>query len=139
MEYLVLDSEAVSVLAAPRERGTATRHAHAVLAEAERRNSLVRIPSAVLVEVYRGGKRDAGVDRIVNVPSRIVPLDRRIARIAGAMLGKRRLDSCHSVDAVVVATAASLGAAVVLTGDLSDLSRLAADHPNVAVVSLHSL
>jgi len=52
------------------------------------------------------------------------------------MLGKRRLDSCHAIDALVIATAAILGGAVVATGDLDDLSELAVDHPNVSVVGL---
>ena len=134
--YLVLDSEAVSVLANPQERGASARRACALLAAAERRNALVRIPAAVLVEVRRGSRRDAAIDRIAGQPGRLVPVDARIARLAGAMLGKRRLDSCHAIDALVIATAAILGGAVVATGDLDDLSELAVDHPNVSVVGL---
>jgi hypothetical protein len=134
--FVVLDSEAVSALAAPRERAAAARRAHAVLTEAARRNALVRIPSPVLAEVYRGSKRDAGVDRIVGRGNRIVPLDHRIARTAGALLGRDHLDSCHVVDASVVATAVRLGGAVVLTGDADDLESLARDHRNVVVQPL---
>src|SRR5688500_17841105 len=103
--FLVLDSEAVSALSAAGERGVAARHAQAVLAVAARRNALVRIPAAVLAEVYRGGRRDAAVDRIVGRANRVVPLDHRIARVAGGFLGRDGLDSCHAVDASVVATA----------------------------------
>lgn len=134
--FLVLDAEAVSVLAWPEERGVASRRAQAVLAEAERRSALVRIPAAVLTEVYRGSARDAGVDRLVGRGNRVTPLDHRIARLAGALLGRRRLDSRHAVDATVVATAARLGGAVVLTGDPDDLRVLAADHANVAIQAL---
>jgi hypothetical protein len=132
-EFLVLDAEAVSVLAHPRERGVAARRAQAVLAEAERRSALVRIPAAVLAELVRGGRRDAAVDRVVNAEDRVVATDAPIARLAGRMLGKRRLDSCHAIDAFVVATAARLGPSVVLTGDPVDLSALAVDHPHVRV------
>src|SRR4051794_19441888 len=103
-EYVVLDSEAVSALAYPRERGASARRAQAVLVAAERRSALIRVPAAVLVEVYRGGRRDAAIDRVVNVPERVVAIDARVARLAGRMLGRHRLDSRHAVDAVVVAT-----------------------------------
>ncbi len=65
-----------------------------------------------------------------------MPLDHRIARLAGALLGRRRLDSRHAVDATVVATAARLGGAVVLTADPADLRALAAGHANVAISAL---
>jgi hypothetical protein len=66
----------------------------------------------------------------------VVTTGRRIARVAGGLLSRRRLDSCHLVDAVVIATASRLGGAVVLTGDPDDLRDLAADHSNVEVVAL---
>lgn len=134
--FLVLDAEAVSALAWPTESGVAGRRAQAVLAEAHRRSALVRIPAAVLAEVYRGSARDAGIDRLVGRGNRVMPLDHRIARLAGALLGRRRLDSRHAVDATVVATAARLGGAVVLTADPADLRALAAGHANVAISAL---
>jgi predicted nucleic acid-binding protein len=135
-EYVVLDSEAVSTLAHPRERGASARRAQAVLVAAERRSALIRVPAAVLVEVYRGGLRDAAIDRVVNVPERVVVTDARVARLAGRMLGRRKLDSRHAVDAIVVATAAALGASVILTGDPNDLRALAVEHPRVIVLPL---
>jgi predicted nucleic acid-binding protein len=135
-EYVVLDSEAVSTLAHPRERGVSARRAQAVLVAAERRSALIRIPAAVLVEVYRGGPRDAAIDRVVNVPERVVATDARVARLAGRMLGRRKLEPRHAVDAIVVATAAALGSSVILTGDPNDLRRLAVEHPHVVVVPL---
>jgi predicted nucleic acid-binding protein len=134
--FLVLDSEPLSALAAARERGVAARRAQAVLAEAARRNALVRIPAAVLTEVYRGTRRDAAVDRIVGRANRVVALDHRIARLAGGLLGRHGLDSRHAVDASVIATAVRLGGAAVLTGDAGDLRPLARDHRNVAIVPL---
>lgn len=134
--FVVLDAEAVSVLAWPRERSVAARRAQAVLAEAARRNALVRIPSAVLAEAYRGGRRDAGVDRVVGGGTRVLPLDHGAARLAGRLLGRDGLDSCHAVDATVIATAIRLGGAVVMTGDADDLRSLARDNPNVAIAPL---
>jgi hypothetical protein len=134
--FLVLDSEAVSVLASTQGREVAARRAQAVLAEAARRNALVRIPAAVLSEIYRGGRRDAAVDRVVGRGNRVLALDHRIARTAGGLLGRDGLDSCHAVDASVVATAISVGGAVVVTGDPVDLRALARQHRSVAIVPL---
>ena len=134
--FVVLDSEAVSALAHPRERAVAARRAQAVLTEAARRNALVRIPSPVLAEVYRGSRRDAAVDRIVGRGNRIVALSQTIARRAGALLARDGLDSCHAVDATVVATAIRFGGAVVMTSDANDLESLAREHPNVVIQAL---
>src|SRR5438128_1508968 len=110
--WVVLDAEAVSALARPDERGVAARRAQAIVAVAEQLSAPIRIPAAVLVEVYRGGPRDAAVDRVANVADRVIPIDAEIARLAGRMLGRRRLDSRHAVDALVVATAATLGPSI---------------------------
>lgn len=134
--FLLLDSEAVSALAGVQERDVAARRAQAVLVEAAKRNALVRIPAAVLAEVYRGSRRDAALDRIVGRANRVVALDHRIARTTGGLLARDRLDSCHAVDASVVATAVRLGGAVVVTGDPDDLRSLAREHRNVAIVPL---
>jgi predicted nucleic acid-binding protein len=134
--FVVLDSEAVSALASARERSVAARRAQAVLDEAARRNALVRIPAAVLMEVYRGSARDVRIYRVVGRGNRVVDLDHRTARVAGALLGRDDLDSSHAVDASVIATAVRLGGAVVATGDPEDLRSLARDHRNVAIVPL---
>lgn len=134
--FLVLDSEAVSSLANPREQTVSARRAQALLTEAARRNALLRVPAAVLTEVYRGGRRDAAVDRIIGRANRVIALDHRTSRIAGGLLGRDGLDSCHAVDALVVATAIRLGGAVIATGDPEDLASLARDHRNVMIQSL---
>jgi predicted nucleic acid-binding protein len=131
--FVLFDSEAVSALAAPRERAVAARRAQAVLTEAARRNALVRIPAAVLTEVYRGSRRDARVDRVIGRGNRVVQLDHRTARVAGSLLGRDDLDSCHAVDASVIATAIRLGGAVVVTVDPDDLRSLARAHRNVVI------
>jgi rRNA-processing protein FCF1 len=133
---VVLDNEAVSSLAWPRERTAAARRAQAVLTVAARRHALVRVPSVVLAELYRDDRHDAAIDRLLGTAIGVITTGRRLARLAGGLLHRHRLDSCHLVDAAVIATAARLGGAIVLTGDPDDLRNLAADHPNVHVIGL---
>jgi len=92
---VLLDAEALSVIAFPGERGSAARRAQVVL-----------------------------------------PVDRGIARIAGQLLASAGLDSSAAVDALVVATAISLGATLVLTFDPDDLTVLAMDQPAVVIQAL---
>ena len=75
------------------------------------------------------------MSRVVNKLS-VVPADRVIADRAGALLERERLGSEHAVDAFVVATAAGVQPAVVLTADRDDLSRLAAGLAGVVVQAL---
>jgi hypothetical protein len=91
------------------------------------------VPASVLIEVYRGKPRDVGVDRAVGRVNAVSPLDHRSARLAGALLGRDDLDSCHAVDASVVATAMLLGGATIITGDPDHMRSLARDHPNVLI------
>jgi len=58
------------------------------------------------------------------------------AKVAGALLFRDGLDSCHAVDAFVVASAIRLGGAVIATGDPDDITSLARDHGNVTVFRL---
>ncbi len=58
---------------------------------------------------------------------------RAMARVAARLLARDGLDSCHVVDALVVAAAVRFGGGVVLTGDPDDLRSLARDFPNVSV------
>jgi predicted nucleic acid-binding protein len=133
---IVLDTEALSVLASPKERGAAARRAQAVLQAAAMRNAPVRTSAGVLVEAYRGKARDAAVDRILNQGVEVLPVDRGTARVAARLLNDADLDSCSAVDAMVVATAIRLGGALVLTSDPDDLSRLASNHPAVEIQGL---
>ncbi len=134
----VLDAEALSALANPGERTTSARRAQAVLEAIERRGGTARVPAPVLAEVTRAPARAAATGRVLR-RARVIPTDRAIAEHAGRMLERLRLDSCHAVDAVdafVVATAASLGNAVILTGDPADLRSLAAPVAGVVVQAL---
>jgi hypothetical protein len=89
----------------------------------------------VFAEVARNGSRRAGVDRVLRqLP--VVDTDRRVATLAGRLLGENRLDSCHAVDAFVAATALGAASAVVLTGDPDNLGRLVGDDLGVHVQPL---
>lgn len=131
-----LDTEALSVLASPKERGASARRSQAILQAAAIRNAPVRTSAGVLIEAYRGRARDAGVDRVLNQGVEALPVDRGTARVAARLLTDAGLDSCSAVDAIVVATAVRLGGALVLTSDPDDLSRLASNHPTVEIKGL---
>jgi predicted nucleic acid-binding protein len=133
---VLLDAEALSVLAASKERGVARRCAQATLAAAVERNAVVRVSAAVLVEVYRGQARDAAVDRVLNQGIDVLPVDRTTARIAAGLLTRAQLDSRDAIDALVVATAVRLGGALILTSDPDDLGVLAMDHPTIEIQAL---
>jgi predicted nucleic acid-binding protein len=136
-EVLILDAEALSALAHATARSVAAARARAILAVAHEHRALVRVPSAVLAEVCRGGARDAAVNRVLASGAiAIVNLDAAIARRAGALLAAAKMSSAHAVDAFVVATAAALGRAIVATGDPDDIGRLAAREPHVSVYAL---
>lgn len=125
-EAPVLDSEALTALAFPREGGRASRRAQAVLVAVERLGGRACVPAPVIAEVARSASRRAGVDRVLRrLP--IVDTDRTIATRAGYLLGRNGLDSCHAVDAFAAATALGASLAVVLTGDPDDLARLVDD------------
>lgn len=95
----------------------------------------VRVPSAVLVELYRGAGSDEAVDLVLGRGfARVVTTGVRIARIAGHLLAAAGRGSEHAVDALVVATAIRLGGGLVLTHDPDDLEILAIDHSNVRIV-----
>lgn len=131
----VLDSEALSALAFPRERTRAARRAQAVLTAVERWGGRACVPAPVIAEVARSGPRRAAVDHVLRrLP--VVDTDRRIATSAGLLLGQHGLDSRHAVDAFVAATAIGARPAVVLTGDPNDLTRLMGDEAGVGVEAL---
>ncbi len=135
MAVLILDSEALSALARPRQSPQRHQHVRAALRSAARRGEAVRVPSAVLVELYRGGGADEPIDQELGRGyARVVTTGLRIARIAGHLLSDAGRESELAVDALVVATAIRLGGGMILTHDPSDLELLAADHPNVRVV-----
>lgn len=133
----VLDSEPLWRLARARPGSQRAESVRALLRSAERGRHHVVVPSAVLVEVYRGGADDDAVDRVIaGARIGVVTTGRAVARVAARLLTRDGLDSCHVVDALVVAAAVRLGGDVVLTGDPDDLQALARDHRNVRVSAL---
>jgi predicted nucleic acid-binding protein len=130
---LVLDSEALSALVV-RRTTEVTRRVRALLAVAMDRDADVVVPSAVLAELYRGDSSDAAIDTVLaRRGMSTVTSGWRIVRTAGALRHRDRLDSCHVVDCIVVATALRLGGGVIATGDPTDMQQLAREHPNVVV------
>ena len=137
MAVLILDSEALSALARPGRDPSRHQRVRAALRSAERRNQPVRVPSAVLVELYRGGGADEPVDLVLGRGfARVVTTGVRIARIAGHLLARVGSGSEMAIDALVVATAIRLGGGVVLTHDPIDLERLAAGQPHVRIAAI---
>ena len=109
MTALVLDSRALEVVADPKADLKAAQRMRDMLDSADRMGIPVRVPTAVLAEA---------------------------ARQAGHLRHRDRLNSCHTVDALVVATAIRLGGGIVATGDPDDLRSLAREHANIKVEPL---
>jgi PIN domain len=133
---IVLDTRALEVIADPKADPRATRRMRDILAVAVRTATPVRVPTAVLAESYQGTAADAAVDRVLGSGIRPITLGQPTARHAGSLKRRDHLDSCHTVDAVVVATAIRLGGGIIATGDPDDLCSLAREHANIKVQAL---
>ena len=84
---LILDSEALSALARPRSAPERHQRVRAAMRSAQLRDEPVRVPSATLVELYRG----SGADEVIDLElgrgyAKVVTTGVRIARIAGHLL-----------------------------------------------------
>jgi len=137
---LILDSEALSALAHPRDNRRRHERVRAAMRTAERRREPVRVPSAVLAELYRGGGTGEPVDQVLGRGfARVVTTGERIAGIAGRLLADAGRGSEAAIDALVVATSIRLGGGLILTHDPADLEILAANHRNVRVALISPL
>jgi predicted nucleic acid-binding protein len=136
MTALVLDTRALEVIADPKADLQAARRMRDMLDSADRIGIPVRVPTAVLAEAYRGSAADAAIDRILGRGIGPITLGQATARQAGDLKHRDRLDSCHTVDAIVIATAIRFGGGIVATGDPDDLRSLASEHANVKVQAL---
>ncbi len=137
MAVLVLDSEAVSALARPQHNTDRHERVRAALRSAHDRNTPVRIPAAVLVELYRGRGFDEAIDTVLARGfAQVITTGARIARIAGHLLAETGAGSEQAIDALVAATAIRLGGGIVATHDPNDFTRLTANHPNVSIYTI---
>lgn len=136
MTALVLDSRALEVLADRRADPAGTTRVRAMLTAAARLGITVRVPTAVLSETYTGRGSDAAIDHVLGRGVRPITAGQAMARLAGALKARDRLDSCHTVDAIVVATSIRLGGGIIATGDPDDLISLARDHSHVRVTPI---
>ena len=137
MAVLVIDREAVSALARPGQDPERHQRVRAAMRSAHRRNAPVRIPSAVLVELYRGQGADDAIDALLGGGfAQVVTTGARIARIAGHLLAGAGAGSELAIDALAVATAIRLGGGIVATHDPADLRLLAGQHRKVAIVAI---
>lgn len=137
MALLILDSEALSALARPHQDELRHQRVRSALRTAHIRNHPVRVPSVVLVELYRGRGADEPVDLVLGRGFiQVVTTGARIARIAGHLLSAVGSGSEMAVDALVVATAIRFGGGIILTHDVEDLRNLASDHANVTVAGI---
>jgi hypothetical protein len=128
----LLDSGAVSALAAGDTRAIAK------LERLADERVEVSIPAVVLAECLRGDARDAAANKVI---AKLVvnPCDEPVARIAAGLRGALRsadddadVDARVTIDALVVADAVCADVpCLILTGDASDISRLAERHLRV--------
>ncbi|CAN5319955.1 hypothetical protein BH23ACT9_BH23ACT9_06160 [soil metagenome] len=119
MAAVVLDTHALTEWAA---RRPSTRLL-AALEAAVQHEARVLVPTAVLVEALTGRPADAAVRHRVN---RAEAVDLTLPLAAEAATRRQRWPNASVVDAVVAATAATMGAAAVLTSDPDDLTGLLA-------------
>jgi predicted nucleic acid-binding protein len=131
---LLLDSEAISVVShGPDARRDKVR---TMIAQMRLRELPVATVAAVLAEVVRGRRADAGVFAAIRRERiQVLPVDTRVGVRAGQLLGRARAGSEMAIDAFLVA-AADLGGAIVATTDPGDLRRLALTGTGVSIVDV---
>lgn len=110
----------------------ADRRALLHLKEALLRGAELTLPTAVLVEAWRGGTPSARIAKLAEA-CEVEPLSEKLAKIAGEALA--RVQGPSVVDAIVMSSAAQRGDRV-LTSDFDDLDRLRACFPAVRLLSL---
>jgi predicted nucleic acid-binding protein len=127
---LVLDSEGVSKAA----QGHRDVQIH--LTHAFQRRARVVASAATLVEILRGGKRDASVHRALRLVT-VEPLTQELCRRAGELLGQSGLGPEDSIDAMVAATAINQPRPVlILTSDPKDLAALTSTEAGITIAHI---
>ncbi len=137
MTRTVLDAEAVVALLTPEH--DSHRQVLTVLEASRRLGRDVAVANVTLAELYRGRARTAALDALLSRQREGLLLrdtDRPLARLVGGVLSAAGAGSEDLADAHAVAVAVEAGGGLVLTGDPSDLSRLAEGYRNVLIVAL---
>lgn len=133
------------IVAFPTSRAGLTFDTGALIALERRRDSMrkvfaaavangvaITVPAVVVTEWWRAGHREK--ERLVLLRSlRVEPLVERVARIAGAALGRTR--GAGAVDAIVM-TSAALRGDTLYTSDPDDLAALKDANPGFASVQV---
>ena len=119
---LVLDAEGLVKLATGDPRATLPFEA------VRRLKGHVVTAATTLTEVLRGGYRDVRIYRVLPHLT-VMPIDANRARAAGELLGRTGLDGHRcALDALVATIALTQpGQVVVLTSDVSDMTKLTED------------
>ncbi len=94
-----------------------------------RQKTPITVPSVVVAEWWRSQR---GPNAVLLEGIDVEMLDENLARIAGSALAELRLGREHTIDAIVMASAAQRGDAV-YTSDFDDMTRLATRFPGVRV------
>lgn len=103
-----------------------------LLDEARQAGISIRVPTIVVAEAWRGGRRSARIARLL-ATCEVDPLLEPLARMAGEVLAHVR--GASVVDAVVVASAVMRGAHVV-TSDPDDLRPIVAHLGGMPLITI---
>jgi predicted nucleic acid-binding protein len=139
---IVLDSAALSDLAAPGARGPAP-FLWSLLEEAWSDEREVLVPTVVCAEVCCSVARTRAVEALLNrhdpqrkqrSPIRLVDTNYGVARLVGTVLDAGRAGSEDLVDAHLVAISVARGGGLIVTSDPEDLERLSAPFVGARIV-----
>jgi predicted nucleic acid-binding protein len=108
------------------------RRALTLWADWMRAKAVLTVPAVVVAEWWR--ERGWNAARLLDGVN-VEPVDEALARIAGEVLGELRLGREHTIDAIVMASAARRGDTV-FTSDFDDMTRLATRFPGVRVLGV---
>jgi len=90
------------------------------------------VPAPVISETITGnGPRDARINQALK-SCVVLALDEPLARAAGAL--RYRAPGAGAVDAMVMACGDAVADSIIITGDLDDLRRLAAERQRTIVI-----
>jgi predicted nucleic acid-binding protein len=107
------------------------RRVVAIVATALRDGDILVVPAGVIAQVWRNGRRQARLARLLRSPvCRVEPLDDVAAKVVGQLLGVTATSDV--VHGHVAAVARARGMAV-MTNDSGDIHRL---DPTIAVVAV---